>query len=235
VTTYDSTKDALPIILLDIGQGKIQLPEFQRDWLWDDAHVASLLASVTLSYPIGAVMMLQTGSGDVRFKTRTVEGVDPQQETCPEWLVLDGQQRLTALFQALFCPSPVSTKDLRGKPVRRHYHVDINAVLTPGGDREEAIVSLPEDRRRRNLRAEVVNDYSTTELQCRAELLPLDIVLDTTKLSDWMMAYLQIDDREMHERLQKWNQLQDEILKPIQQYQVPVIQLKKETPKIAVC
>ena len=60
MSTYDSTKDSLTTILQEIGKGKVQLPEFQRDWVWDDEHVSSLLASVTLSYPIGAVMMLQS-------------------------------------------------------------------------------------------------------------------------------------------------------------------------------
>ncbi len=235
MNTYDSTKDGLPTILQDIGKGKIQLPEFQRDWVWDDEHVCSLLASVTLSYPIGAVMLLQTGADDVKFKTRVVEAVDPSKAVAPEWLILDGQQRLTALYQSLFSPFPVSTKNSRGQAVKRHYHVDIKAILATDGDREEAIFGLPEDRIRRNFRGEVTEDYSTLENQCQAEVLPLDIVLDTTQLNDWMMAYLQMNQAGMAERLRKWNRLQDEILKPIQQYQLPIIQLKKETPKVAVC
>lgn len=235
MSTYDSTKDSLLTLLHDISKGRIQLPEFQRDWVWDDEHVGSLLASVTLSYPIGAVMLLQTGSGDVKFKTRVVEAVDESKAMIPEWLILDGQQRLTVLFQALFSPYPVSTKDLRGKPVNKHYHVDIAAILSANGDREDAIVSLPQDRIQRNFRGDVVADYSTTEKQCAAEMLPLDIVLHTKSLNDWMMAYLQAEKEKMAERLEKWNRLQDSILNPIQQYQVPIIQLKRETPKVAVC
>ena len=37
-----------------------QIPDFQRGWVWDDVHIRSLLASVSLSYPIGAVMLLNT-------------------------------------------------------------------------------------------------------------------------------------------------------------------------------
>ncbi len=59
MSTYDSGKESLSGVLKEIDDGKIQLPEFQRNWIWDDSHVGSLLASVTLSYPIGAVMLLQ--------------------------------------------------------------------------------------------------------------------------------------------------------------------------------
>jgi len=33
--------------------GKVQLPDFQREWKWDDDRIASLLASISLGYPVG--------------------------------------------------------------------------------------------------------------------------------------------------------------------------------------
>jgi len=36
MTTFDSTKRSLPELLKDITNGKIQLPDFQRGWVWDD-------------------------------------------------------------------------------------------------------------------------------------------------------------------------------------------------------
>jgi uncharacterized protein with ParB-like and HNH nuclease domain len=57
--------------LLDQARdGELQLPDFQRGWVWDDNHITSLLASVSLSYPIGAVMTLDTGNADVRLQPR---------------------------------------------------------------------------------------------------------------------------------------------------------------------
>ncbi|MDP8222093.1 MAG: DUF262 domain-containing protein [Candidatus Lernaella stagnicola] len=58
LTTFDSTKESLQDIVKSIREGKTQLPDFQRGWVWDDEHIRSLLASVSLAYPIGAVMML---------------------------------------------------------------------------------------------------------------------------------------------------------------------------------
>lgn len=107
ITTFDSTKESLLDMLRGIRDGKTQLPDFQRGWVWDDLHVRSLLASLSLSYPIGAVMMLQTGGEGVRFKPRLVEGVELHRPPEPERLIMDGQQRLTSLFQALYSGKPV--------------------------------------------------------------------------------------------------------------------------------
>lgn len=67
--TFDSTKQSLSDLLAEITSGKIQLPDFQRGWVWDDDHVRSLLVSIARSFPVGAVMMLQTG-GAVNFQVR---------------------------------------------------------------------------------------------------------------------------------------------------------------------
>lgn len=235
ITTFDSTKESLHEILCSIKEGKTQLPDFQRGWVWDDEHIKSLLASISLSYPIGTVMMLETGNDDVRFKPRLLEGVDLGSAPYPERLILDGQQRLTSLFQALFSNNPVSTRDARGKPIKRWYYLDIAKALSQNGDREEAIVSLPEDRIVRNFRGEVIADYSDTEKECAAGLFPLRLVYDVSALTDWMMKYINLDPEHGQEHLSRWNTLVQEIVQRYQQYQVPLILLRKETPKEAVC
>lgn len=145
MTTFDSPKLFLLELLRGIGDGKIQLPDFQRGWVWDDQHIRDLLASISLSYPIGAVMMLQTGNPMVRFGPRLVEGVDLKPAPEPERLILDGQQRLTSLYQALVRRQPVLTRDARGNTIRRFYYIDIRKALDPNADREDAIRAFGED------------------------------------------------------------------------------------------
>src|SRR3954454_4282256 len=103
------TSDEVPLgqLLDQASTGRLQLPDFQRGWVWDDDHIASLLASISLSYPIGAVMTLHTGNPDVRFKPRPVEGIELDGQVEPEYLLLDGQQRLTSLYLALKSSQPV--------------------------------------------------------------------------------------------------------------------------------
>lgn len=72
--TFDSTKTSLYELLKEVGKGKIQLPDFQRGWVWDDDRIKGIIASVAKSFPIGAVMLLETGNESIRFKTKPVEG-----------------------------------------------------------------------------------------------------------------------------------------------------------------
>ena len=132
VASFDSTKHHIDQILNDVGNGKTQLPDFQRGWVWDDHHIRDLIASVSLSFPIGAVMTLETGGDDVSFKPRPIEGADESNFTQkePDTLVLDGQQRLTSLFQSLKSGKPVTTRDTRGRKIRRWYYLDMKKCIS---------------------------------------------------------------------------------------------------------
>src|SRR3954463_5097758 len=125
MTTFDSTKTELGKLLDEIIAGKIQLPDFQRGWVWDDEHIRSLLVSIARSFPIGAVMLLETG-GEARFQVRPVEGVALPRSQSAERLILDGQQRLTSLTQVLKLPEPVTTRDENKREIKRHYYFDIS-------------------------------------------------------------------------------------------------------------
>jgi hypothetical protein len=231
ITMFDSTKESLQDLLRSIRDGKTQLPDFQRGWVWDDFHIRSLLASVSMSYPIGAVMMLQTGNPDVRFKPRPVEGVSLTPSRLPERLILDGQQRLTSLFQALAMGQPVLTRDARDKPIKRWYYIDVRKALDPEADRDEAVIGLHEDKVVRNFRAQVTADYSTPEKEFEAGLFPLSHILDCAAWRRGYSSYFRHDDA----RLDHFDQFETGVIDSIKQYQVPLILLRKETPKEAVC
>ncbi|MFJ8813313.1 DUF262 domain-containing protein [Amycolatopsis thermoflava] len=115
---FESPDVPLNELLTDIGKGKVQLPDFQREWKWDDDHIKSLLTTVSLGYPIGVVMTLETGSDSVRFKPKPLSGVTGDVVE-PEQLLLDGQQRLTSLFRALKAGTAVETLDARKQKLRR--------------------------------------------------------------------------------------------------------------------
>src|SRR5271163_3703232 len=105
-STFKTHEPSLPELLDDIHKGQIQLPDFQRGWVWDDDHIRALIASVSMSYPIGAVMLLETGGAGIRFKPRLFEGVELTGHVEPAKLALDGQQRLTSLYMALRSGKP---------------------------------------------------------------------------------------------------------------------------------
>src|SRR5437868_7710067 len=98
-STFQTNPFDLNKLLEECHNGIIQLPDFQRSWVWDEDRIKSLIASVSRAFPVGALMSLDTG-GPVNFKPRTVEGALPEaQRTSPQSLLLDGQQRMTSLYQ----------------------------------------------------------------------------------------------------------------------------------------
>ena len=119
-------------------------------------------------------MMLETGGPDVNFAPKPLAGVNGTAVHPPEQLLLDGQQRLTSLYQSLKSQRPVDTLDPRGKKLRRWYLIDIQGALGDEGDREEAIISAPEDLKvRDDFGRQVRADYSTIQQQCAAGAFPL--------------------------------------------------------------
>ena len=229
MTTFDSTKRSLPELLKDITTGKIQLPDFQRGWVWDDDHVQSLLVSIARSFPVGAVMLMETG-GEVRFETRPVEGIDPDSVTKePDQLILDGQQRLTSLTQAVGLDAPVNTRTAKGKPIKRHYYFDIRTALE-GEDRlEEAVIAVDENRQtRKNFGRDVDIDLSSRQLECEQLYFPCDKLLSP---NDWAGDLFKYNKDEIG----TYFEFQEKIISAFSAYQLPVIELKKETSKEAVC
>ena len=63
----------LSVLLNDTHTGKIQLPDFQRGWVWDDDRIKDLLLSICRSFPVGAVMTL-SADGEISFRRRMIEG-----------------------------------------------------------------------------------------------------------------------------------------------------------------
>src|SRR5260370_31339554 len=109
-------------------------------------------------------MTLDTG-GAVNFKPRPIEGAPPASKViAAQSLLLDGQQRMTSLYQVTLRGKVVETVTPKKRKVRRWFYIDIRKALDPSADREEAIVGLPEDRIvRAAFGRDVVLDLSSAE------------------------------------------------------------------------
>ena len=234
IANFDSTKQPLQEILSSVGKGETQLPDFQRGWVWDDEHIKSLIASLSLSFPIGTVMTLDTGSADITFKPRPIEGTDDQlQQVEPETLILDGQQRLTSLFQSLKSGRVVETRDTKGKKVKRWYYLDMKKCVAYVTDREEAVVSVPEDRLvTRNFGREIELDLSEPEKEYRKDMFPVGRLFDS---AEWRRGYYRYWGYDRSDKIELFDNFEEQVIKPFEQYNIPMIRLSKETPKEAVC
>ena len=228
MSTFDSTKTPLPEIIKQITEGKVQLPDFQRGWVWDDDHVRSLLVSVARSFPVGAVMLLDTG-GDIRFQVRPIEnlnftGAIPE----PERLILDGQQRLTSLTQVLALDTPVKTRNEKGKPIRRFYYIDINAALEDE-QLDEAFIAVEEDRTiKTNFGRDIVLDLSSPQKECEAFYFPCNQILNSDAWEENLQEFAP-------QKFGTYMQFRKHVLNAFRSYQLPLIALGKSTSKEAVC
>ena len=233
---FESPDVPLGELLKLVATGKVQLPDFQREWKWDSDRIASLIASVAQGHPVGVVMTLEVGGEGVHFAPKALAGVTTSNLDPPEQLLLDGQQRTTSLFQALYSGKAVTTKDARDKKINRWYYLDMKVALSADGDLQDAVVAVPEDRKMRdNFGRDVVADYSTTEAECAAEMFPVGILFDQAAVNQWMVTFLKFEEENMAQRLDRWTTFQDRVLKEITEYKVPVIRLTKGTSKEAVC
>ena len=93
-------------LVKDVRNGRIGLPDLQRPFVWKDNKVRELFDSMLKGYPIGYIMLWESPA-DYESKKSTI-GDNSKTYEEPKELVIDGQQRLTALVAAMFA---VKVKD----------------------------------------------------------------------------------------------------------------------------
>lgn len=231
MNSFSTAEPSLKHMLKEIENGRIQLPDFQRGWVWDDYRIRSLLASLSQSFPMGSVLTLEAGSPNLRFKTRPIEGVNSiGNMDDPNTLILDGQQRLTALFQSLMSQEGVYTLNHRDQKSYRHYYFDIKGCCKEEIDREEAVFSCEKDQSFQTPDGEIIN-LSSTEAQYANHMFPAHKIFDA---ASWRRGY-HIYWEYNSDKIELFDEFESKVIECFKQYDVPVIHLRKETPREAVC
>lgn len=233
--TFKTNPIMLRELLESCHKGTLQLPDFQRSWVWDEDRIKSLIASVSRAFPIGALMTLDTG-GEVDFKPRPVEGAPAAgQQTKPQSLLLDGQQRMTSLYQVALRGGVVETVTPKKKKVRRWFYIDIVNALDPTVERDEAIISVPAEKTiAEDFGRRIVLDLTTREKEFEALMYPVSMVF---RWDDWQKEFIE-HSMKKGDFAAKWDVIKsfkENVLDNFIQYHVPVIALGSGTSKEAVC
>lgn len=234
-STFRTNPVLLEELLKKCRDGKIQLPDFQRSWVWAEDRILSLIASISSAFPVGALMTLESKHGSTIFARRPVQGAPLEaKDMAPDELLLDGQQRMTSLYQACLRRQVVETITPKNKLVKRWFYIDIQKALQPGLDRDDAIFSLPEDRRlKTNFDKDVLLDLSQPQLEYEQLMFPLNRVFDWDEwqesFGDYWIAQGQAAKREI------FKNFKNEVLANFKSYHVPVITLAHDTSHAAVC
>lgn len=93
----------LHMLFKEIEMGKIKVPDFQREFVWDKKAILELLESVYSGFPIGTIYILKSLQNI--FNSSTFDfGVKKVQFSTdfPIKYVIDGTQRLKTLFYCLY-------------------------------------------------------------------------------------------------------------------------------------
>ena len=96
---FDNIPSKVADLLADVKSGRIGLPDLQRPFVWKDNKVRELLDSMLKGYPIGYVMLW---SSPAEYDNTVHIGKNDKLYKRPDDLVIDGQQRLTALLAAMY-------------------------------------------------------------------------------------------------------------------------------------
>ncbi len=95
------TLEPMKFLLEMIHNRAMALPDFQRDFIWDPSATDELIESIISNYPAGTLLRIKSGQ-QLLFQPRAFAGAPELNEEKPAYLILDGQQRLTSLYQAFY-------------------------------------------------------------------------------------------------------------------------------------
>jgi hypothetical protein len=236
--------DTLDSLLPNIQKHMVALPNFQRPWVWDPDMVYDLLISVAYRYPAGSLLTMPIAQES--FALRPFQGAGDKLKQRPSVMILDGQQRLTSLFQALFRRDGV---EYRGRRYYFYLHVptlmeDPDEIDVGDPYFDKALFYVTEDRRTgRRIRYDgLVPLYDLTDRddEIAAGALPLGALFDSNGyLADWKKRYLVgLSNNEMTTYLElddKWDRLVRPWLHRIKTYRFPVVELDHRMPLGAIC
>jgi hypothetical protein len=116
-------------ILNWVQEKEIAIPEIQRPFVWDSVKVRDLMDSLYKGFPIGYIIAWK--NPDVRLKDGTISG--------GKKVLIDGQQRITALRAAVLGQNIVNTDYKEGRIyIAFHPITEEFATLTPAIEKDKA-------------------------------------------------------------------------------------------------
>jgi hypothetical protein len=211
----DTNPKALKDLLGEINLRTMALPDFQRDFVWEPGATQELIVSIANNYPAGSILRVRDAKR--AFAAREFEGapvLDGQKHT---FLVLDGQQRLTSLYQAFF-------------GVGEHrYYLNLKKLLDDA-DFEEAISHERATTKR-------VKARESFEFQAKELILPLSVLKSGAGgFLQWVLEVTNPMQQEERTRLlDALMRINEQWIKTIDNYHFPVVTLSDKTEPDALC
>jgi len=173
--------------------GEVMLPDFQRNFVWSRSDIEELICSLLEKMFIGTFLIQRVNPTDVPFKVIPIEGANKVNggfSSRPEIIVLDGQQRLTSLFYALYSP------DIPLKNTTNPYAFFIDLQELCKDNIESAVFSWSKQWREYKALLDGNGKYILSELK-KEKILPLTFLADDDEFGDlWHESFKSLFSRE---------------------------------------
>ncbi|ACR78784.1 GmrSD restriction endonuclease domain-containing protein [Kosmotoga olearia] len=174
-------------------RGEVMLPDFQRNFVWSRSDIEELICSLLEKMFIGTFLIQRVNPTDVPFKVIPIEGANKVNggfSSRPEIIVLDGQQRLTSLFYALYSP------DIPLKNTTNPYAFFIDLQELCKDNIESAVFSWSKQWREYKALLDGNGKYILSELK-KEKILPLTFLADDDEFGDlWHESFKSLFSRE---------------------------------------
>ena len=121
---------SLATLINRLREGRYVIPDFQREFEWESKDIRELMRSIFLDYHIGSLLLWKGKRGN--FEALACEPIYGAGVTGEEThIVLDGQQRLTAMHYAFLAPDVAAP----GRKNRFLFFVRVNEFMTEAYDK----------------------------------------------------------------------------------------------------
>ncbi len=157
-------------------KGEVVLPDFQRNFVWDRKSIEEFIESLLANIFIGTFLVLKTSKEEAPFKCIFVQGaeeVNPDIKINPSIIVIDGQQRLTSLFYAVYSPNT----PLRNTERPYAFFIDLKKLAEDKEDNvDDAVFSVAKDDR--NFKKLLKGNNFDIEKLKEQKIMPLSMFRD---------------------------------------------------------
>ena len=240
-TIFTPKAEMLRDVLTEIHKHKVALPDFQRPWVWEPEMVRDLILSVAYRYPAGSLLTMPILGNSFALRSFEGSGPLPPAPAKPATMVLDGQQRLTSLYQALYRSKGVQVKDRTF-----HFYLDVKYLLSdpPPTDPilDTALFFVSDEKNAKRVRYESLKplyEITTKTQELTQGAMPLYLAMDKVALAKWKRDHLKPlahNDIDKLDGLEvEWDRLVGPWLDAVYTYQFPVIELGASMPLEAIC
>ncbi len=224
-----TTSFSLGELLRRAKEGTLTVPQFQRPFVWRPSQVKLLIDSISRSYPIGSLLLLDEKQ-DLELASRSIAAeiradyppdnvitTIPRTRTDVTSYILDGQQRTTSIARVFLNAHP-------GKC----YYFDLKRMLE--GHREQEDTSWIRERQR--------GKKNPPDRKDNYRLLRADIILDQAKADIYVSEYIE-DSGDFSDVSRAENRKKAAFIKGVfetmRNYKVPVVTLERDSGVESIC